>query len=202
MSTNPPYEGEPSGEMDTSASASSRNTSEFGAPNAPTVPDAPAPPSLPPAFGSSDMPGTRGPYGGYGVAEAASSTANPVWPGTYPFTGSYSASEKSIDDGTVVPDRMPPKQASTLARRVKRWVIGSSVAAFLVLAGLAAGNVVGVTAQSSAANSGASQSPAVNNSGEHNDHGENDNPFFGGQSGSSNFGPAVNQPAFGGSSHS
>lgn len=191
----PPEDGAPR-EADTSTSGQDA----FGAPNAPTVPNMPATPYGPGGpdgpmnyYGSSAGPTPNGPYGGYGVSERGQGGANPQWPGAR-YAG-------AADYANAVPERMPRANAAGMARRAKRWLIGSSVVGFLILAGLAAGNAVGVTAasgSSSATSSGEDGHSATNPKSN-----DDDNPFFGGQgsqSGNSNFGPATSQPPLGGSS--
>lgn len=178
---------------------SAPSTGAFGAPNAPTVPDvAPAsqgaPRSYGPAYGTGQGAASNRPYGGFGVAEPGSRGVSPTWPGER-----YAA---AADYANAVPERMPRTNAVGMARRAKRWLIGTSVVAFLILAGLAAGNAVGVTAASNSSNTTppGNDGQGVNNP---NTNGDGNNPFFGGQgsqSGNSNVGPSTSQPPFGGSS--
>jgi len=62
---------------------------------------------------------------------------------------------------------MPKAQALAITRRLKRWVIGGTLAAFLGLAGLAAAHVTGVTATGSSdtGTDGTSAQPSNSNDG-------------------------------------
>lgn len=193
MGTIPPFEG-----RDSSNAQSGGAQFPDGLPpqDAPTVPDVPYP------YGQSFAGGATGGFGPSGEGNAYRPDGTPPWPGS-----EYDA---PINYGKVVPKRMPRNRAAGMASRAKRWIIGMSAVGFLALAGLAAGNAVGVSAQSnsSATNSGSSSNgitqPSSGSSvGEHHDDGENDendNGFFGGNDGGANFGPSNAQPPIGGSS--
>lgn len=172
---------------------------------APTVPDIPnAPAGAYGGYGSFGgyPPGQTGgdPYGGFGVYGPGGNLGDATIPQGTPWQWPASAYGAPIDYDNVVPDRMPRDRAVHLARRGRRWIVGLSAAAFLALVGLAAGNAVGVTAQSSSSN-GASPSnsttqPAVGRPG---DDGENGTPFFGSQPSSPNVAPSNSVPPISGS---
>ena len=95
--------------------------------------------------------------------------------------------------------RMPKAQAQRIASGLKKGVLVASVALVGGFAALAAGNVVGVTAQSSSTSSSSSQSSDSSSSSSQNDdqnNSQNNSNFFGGgSSGSVGSGSSSQQPS-------
>ncbi|HEU5439882.1 MAG TPA: hypothetical protein VFU88_11385 [Ktedonobacterales bacterium] len=92
------------------------------------------------------------------------------------------AARQAPREGTQ--QRMPKVQALALTQRLKRWLIGGTLAAFVSLAALAAAHATGVTAQAGATSTGSgdtSAQPANNDDG---------GGFFGTQ-------PGFGSPGFG-----
>jgi cytoskeletal protein RodZ len=96
------------------------------------------------------------------------------------------------------PNKMPKAQAQRIASGLKKGVFVASVVMFGGFAALAAGNVVGVTAQSlssSSQSSDSSSSSSNSSSSSQNDDQNSSNFFGGGSSGSVGSGSSSQQPS-------